>query len=581
MNTQKKLKIKRILTVALSAIMTIASLGSIAACKQPDIGTGNKPIDTSKTQLNIGVYNGGLGFAWVREVATKFEEYYAETSFEPNKKGVQISIDPQKDTFLTSALLPNLKAGTAAANDIYYTCSNYYDYADSTSSGVVLDVSDMLAEKVYDDNGELAEDKNTATKSILDKMDPFFVENYKYSDGKYYGWPFEDGVGGLVYDVDLFEENGWKVPETMEEFSTLLDTMLLYNVTPYTFSAGAGLFYTTWLTSSVIAQYEGQEAANMNLTYSGTYSGNRNIDANGYITTADGTKVLVGNQDFHGSYDEVEITPENAYLLADQQGKYEALKFLELLTAKSEYYSANAYLKSQTHLDAQTEFVYSTQYAEEGKTNRIAMLLDGDWWENEARENFNTMGSGANASRYGYGVRNFNIMPIPYMEGQKSEQRMLYSFNGGRIAFINKNTAVPDVAKKFVQFQHQNSCLSIFTGATGSVLPYDYDLLPSDEARMTKFARNVWDLRHDENVAIFRQAFSKAPEYEQASIKLSGLSTEIKLDLALDTTYVMKIFHYYRDKGYTAEDLFASSLRYYNRDDWENSYEMYLETFGE
>ncbi len=579
MKIQKASLLKKVSVVVLAGLMAASSL-SLVACKTRDDGTGNKPVDKSKTQLNIGVYNGGLGYAWVRDVATSFEEYYAETVFETGKKGVQVNIDPQKDNFNTGVLKPNLQAGTIAGNDVYYTASTYTDYLDS---GVVLDVTDALTEKVYDDSGNLAENKATATKSIMDKMDPFFVENYKHTDNKYYGWPFEDSLGGIIYDADLFAEKGWEEPETMADFADLLETMLSYNITPFTVNGNAPFYYTK-LTTAAVVQYEGVEGANMNLTYSGTYSGNSNIDSDGNVTV-DGKKVQVGNADFHGGYAEVEITPENAYLLADQQGKYEALKFLELITKRKEYYTLNSYLSSNTHLLAQAEFIYSTQYEEAGISNRIAMIIDGDWWENEARNEFNTMGSGADAGRYGYGVRDFRFLPFPAMEGQKTNQRVVVSASNGKIAFINKATAVPEVAKLWLQFQHQDTALSTFTGETGSTLPYDYELSATDEARMTKFARSVWDVRHDPNVIVYHVPFKKHTMYETTNVKggmaLSGVGEEIRSHYADDyNAYVLKVLTLYRDNGITAEDIFKSSLNHYSQANWNKAYQTYLRDYG-
>ena len=44
-------------------------------------------------------------------------------------------------------------------------------------------------------------------------------------DGKHYGIPFATNCTALFYNKDMFEENGWEIPETWNEFLELLDTI--------------------------------------------------------------------------------------------------------------------------------------------------------------------------------------------------------------------------------------------------------------------------------------------------------------------------------------------------------------------
>ncbi len=38
-----------------------------------------------------------------------------------------------------------------------------------------------------------------------------------------YALPYVANAAGILYNKDLFEENGWKVPTTWQEFTTLCD----------------------------------------------------------------------------------------------------------------------------------------------------------------------------------------------------------------------------------------------------------------------------------------------------------------------------------------------------------------------
>lgn len=516
----------KIMAVALSASLAFVA----TACGSTQV------LDDGKTQLSVGVYDGGLGQDWTRAVADAFEEKYANTSFEEGKLGVQVTIygKGQKANYEPSVLIPNIQNGIAT-NDVYYTANA--DVNKFVKAGVCADITDALSEKVYAEGGDLATTSESKQYSLLDKMDDYFVDSYKMDDGKYYAFPFEDSTLGIVYDADLFEERNWAVPETMDEFYTLLSKMVKANVTPLTWT-GAYEFYYTPLTTSLVAQYEGIEGADMNLYYTGNYNG-------------------------------TEITARNAYLLAEQQGKLEALKFFRQITSNTNYYSNMAFGGSQGHLDAQNEYVLSVVRASNGGGKRIAMLIEGEWWENEARATFNEMGS--TLEEYGYGKRNFKFLPMPTMEGQKlgEGKRVISSFSNGSVAFVNINSSQKEVAKLWIQFMHQNSSLATFTTYTGSVLPYEYTLTDEQYNGMTPFARSVWDLRHDENTYIYRVAKSHECRVYEA-LRMGGVGLEIMKNA--NTTSALREF--WLDKDLTAEAYFQSSIEYY-KNNWLSNYDKY------
>lgn len=521
-------------------LKTMAAVLSISvALAATGCGSMNEPVnpdvDTSKTQLSIGVYDGGLGQEWTRAVATKFEEKYANTSFEDGKLGVQVMIygKGQKASYEPSVLIPNIQ-NKIATDDVYYTANS--DLNRFVKAGVCAEITDALTEKVYAEGGDLATTNEGKSFSLLDKMDDYFVESYKMDGDKYYAFPFEDSTLGIVYDADLFEKKHWEVPKTMAEFYTLLGKMVKANVTPFTWT-GANEFYYTPITTTIVAQYEGIEAANQNLFYNGTYNG-------------------------------TEITEENAYLLANQQGKLEALKFLRQITSNTNYYSGLAFGSSQGHKDAQIEYIMSVVKEANGGGNRIAMLIEGEWWENEARATFNEMGS--NLEEYGYGKRNFKFLPMPKIEGQKlgEDKRIISSFSNGSVAFVNKNSSKKYLAKLWIQFMHQNSSLATFTTYTGSVLPYSYTLGELYNG-MTPFAQSVWDVRHDKNTVIYRTSY--ACDYRRnGTLKMGGIAEEIKKEST--TTSALKAF--WLDSKLTAEDYFNASIAYYT-ENWAASYKNY------
>lgn len=514
---------KKLWAIVLSAIMAATVF---VGCGRRD--SINPEIDTTKTQLYLGVYNGGLGIQWVRQVANEFEELYKDYEGVNGKKGVQVMINPQKTLFEAETLIANLKAGSETS-DVYFTANTmYYKFV---QEGVTEDVTDLLKEKVYDGSGEFG----GTEKSILDKMDPYFVEGYKWEDGRYYGFPFEDSLAGIVYDKDLFDSKHIELPQTMAEFEDLLDRLVDMKCTPFTWT-GQNPFYYTPLTTAIVAQYEGIDEANKNLTYEGEYDGQP-------------------------------LTVRNAYRLANQQGKKEAIKFMRLITKNPDYFSSAAPGGSQSQTMAQNEFLLSVENSKRNKQiKRIAMIIEGDWWENEARPEFTEM-EGIN-SDYGYGKRNFAFLPIPAMEGQAdSSKRMVVSFSNGSVAFINKKAAQKDLAKKWVQFMHSNSSLATFTVNTGSCLPYTYTITEEQKNSLTPFGRSVWDTRHDPNVEIVRTSNRNRFATFYEDMRMGGMGAEI-CSLIGGTEVKNCLSHFALNPNTTVDDYFNGSKAYYSAERW-------------
>ena len=94
------MKFKKTLALCLALFMSSGAT-MFAAC-----GGGNNSSSSSGgivfedednvTQLNIKIFNGGLGYAWLETIADDFMRTFKDVSFEPNKKGVKVNITPNK-----------------------------------------------------------------------------------------------------------------------------------------------------------------------------------------------------------------------------------------------------------------------------------------------------------------------------------------------------------------------------------------------------------------------------------------------------------------------------------------------------
>lgn len=468
---------KIIISVMLVLVMVS---GVLAGCVHKDPHSG-------QTKLYIGYYSGGMGQEWLDEAIKLFEQKYKDTPFEEGKTGVKIEVDPGKDEYTTSQLLANMRA---SRDDVFFT--GQFVYQDFVKQGLIADITDMVKEEF--DTYVNAEGQEV-TESIADKMDPYLREYYQL-DEKFYALPYQSAVYGIVYDKDLFAEkklysdgNGPDgiantaddgLPVTIEEFKTLINRISAMGYTPFTWAYSQDSYRKNVL-NSIWASYEGYDNFNLNYTFDGVW------------TKPDATKVTIDGT--------------NGYLLQQQEGKKAALKLAEFImdTTDAQLYSTDAFMSAQSYIAAQDEYVYSTRARAPKK--RIAMLFEGGWWENEAKNGIWSE-MGIYGEQYQYGNRNFGFMPTPRFLGtegvadQLSTDNLLYSTQGGTVGVVNNSSTKQELAKLFLQFCHSNEILQLFTTLTGIPKPYDYDLTDTQYESMTSFAKDVWSLWRQENTKV-------------------------------------------------------------------------------
>lgn len=526
---------QRLLSVLMASIC-LTSAFSLAAC-----GEENQKVDESKTQLSVYVYGGGLGGAWAEDVKVEFEKLYENYQGEDGKVGVQVFLD-YEEKLEQSDIITGISSETMTYDVLYSENPNWKNY---TTANVSEDITAVVNEKVYDEDGELAaKTGKAATKSMLDRMDDYFVKTYKSEDGKYYGFPFNDSIFGFIYDADMFTDYGYEEPKTMQEFYDLIDRIRQDGYTPFTWT-GADTFYYANLIPPVIAQYGGKDLVSAHTAYNG--------------------KTVLKS-----TGETVDITAKNAYLLMDSEAVYKSLDYIQHIAGNSLNYSSNAFLGSQKMTTAQGEFLTSIM---QGK--RIAMLLDGAWWENEARPHFDDMA--AENEEYGYGKRNFKFLPTPLMEGQAEEgKRYVFSMNCGAAAIISAKSGVKDLAGKWIQFQNSRSSLATFTLHTGTVLPYEYKLTDSEYASLTTFGKSIVDIYNDESVEILRS--TSLSEYRDLStFNINGICGDFQPNA---NNIKLTPLNAFRDNNMTVDKYYKALLNTYTKEKWEAEYRKICDRFN-
>ena len=499
----KKL-VKSVLAMILAVIMVVP----MVACERDLI---EEEVEHSKTQLYVSNFNGGYGDEWLQKLADRFEEEYKDTSFEKDKMGVQVLVDNAKDG--GNAISATI---SGSRNQVFFTESVYY--YDFVNQGLVADITDIVTE----DLGKYGEPGVT----IEDKFIPQQKGFYKTSAGKYFGVPHYSAYYGIMYDVDLFEEKGFYfaadttidantnpyntdinndlggfifektdvksngpdgkpgtfddgLPATYDEFFTLCDYIQGAGCTPIAWTGEHRQGYVQWFCQALATDFEGAEQMRINYEFNGTATKLvKSIDNNG--------KVI---------YEEPKtITNANGYEIYKSAGRYHALDFYQRLSSNTAYYHKGSYNATQSHMMAQQDFLFSSPEA----VSPIAMLHEGIWWENEAKNAFADI-----AARYGdewgRNSRRIGMMPLPKATKDQIGETFTVLDTHNSLGFINANCNAQELAlaKLFLQYANTDESIVEYTITTNTPKALVYDLDDEDLAKMSYFGRSVWNIREN------------------------------------------------------------------------------------
>ena len=462
------MKLRKFAAALMACAVLVAAVPFSGCFKR---GTESEAVDPNRTQVYVGNYNGGLGDTWLKN---------AKAAFEAKTPEVQIIINSSKDLYVETYLAANFAAMT---EDVYVL--DMVDYQTYVNRGWFADITDIVTQPMT----EFGE-----SESIEDKMqvEPTFIDYFKLDGEKYYALPYYKSCVNLVYNKEVFldyylyfkdgggfitsrtdkksvgadgEEGTYDdgLPVTMSDFKQLLSRMVSRGVTPIIWT-GENQTYFNQLLTSVWFDYEGYENALMNYTLKGSYT-------------------------FEGDSQPTPISYKNAYLLQKQTGKHYALEFMEAILSDSDYYRSECF-DLVSHTSAQSKFLLS-----ELTNDPVGMIVEGTWWETEARETFKSLVNSSGDDNDAYGVKEFGIMPIPKADdGSSADSRTLYGTSGKSLIAIRGNSKVMDWAKKFVQFLHTDEMLSMMTAETNVARPFDYTLSDTQLDTMTPYGREMWKL---------------------------------------------------------------------------------------
>ena len=502
---------KKVLAIMLTVLVTFAQTGILSACG--GMGAGKKvEVDTTKTQLYIGNFDGGYGSRWLEVYKNAFEEAYKDVSFENGKTGVEIIIINDKIAYMSENLYNTIS--NSVIDMVFTEGFDYYKFKDAD---LLYDISDVVRETI---DGE--------EKTIEDKLTEDQRKFYGSGDGHYYGLPHFQALRGFIYDIDLFNQkklyiksdgtiagistdtdlssgpNGVSgdyddgLPATMDEFNDWCDFVYSYKkVTPIIWTGTYANDYTYNVMQAAYTDVQGYEGS---------------LFRHNFGSTDPVTTKIISSFDSNGNPVITEGTLSRSNYLDVQKtvGCYYAYKLLYNLVTNNYYYKMSLN-STETHDIAHYDYLRSRF---DPNMQPIALMLEGTWWEEESNYIFESMQKEyAGAGRY---ERNFGLMPFPKATEDFIGKPTLYDGNQS-IVIVNGNCSETKaaLAKTFLKYISSDENLQLFNTITGVARDYVFSLTNEQYNGLSSMAKSIYDLRSDSVGTVYTSPLTRDNYYWQ------------------------------------------------------------------
>ncbi|MDR1092628.1 MAG: hypothetical protein LBL66_00600 [Clostridiales bacterium] len=507
---------KLLLAFAAAALCACALFGCF--------GTVINPRDPDKKELVVSVYNGGQGTEFIAPVVERFKKDNPEWNvlLETRKRTVGEIVDL-----------------TAIGQQANLYISPVVDFYSLIYKDAFTDLSGVMEMKAPGEDRTIGEKMlrkedwlNIAAKDgagcyMLPWGEDFLGLNYDHGKFLEYGLLREAADEPAVKEALAaqgisFTEQGAKLkfasapgetnykpgdtilragkdgkygtyddgqPVTLAEWKQMFDLLKGYGKA--VIYSGKILDYVTDIFNGVFGQYDGIDAVRTFNAYDGAYT-------------------------FAGDSNPTAITMQNGYKVYGMTGLQKATEFLQAYMNDREYAHEACFISEESHTDAQGKFV--TGAAKTSPNSPFTgFLADGTWWENEARPVFAALSAGAGKTDgYGYGERDYRVMMLPEMPGQKGADGqgngsvLSIRATGSIVLPKSKNAEADEMAKRFITYLLSEESLRNFTALTGGLQPYSFELTAGDKAKMSNYARTVQQIYNDaDNVAFVRMLRDK------------------------------------------------------------------------
>lgn len=541
-----------------ASILAVTCVLGTTACG-PVGGNPGPSVDTSKTTLiNVKNYNGGVGREWLDNAVERFIEANKSTSFAKGKTGVEVEVI---DGDLTTTTIAN------EAYQVYITSGAFMSVSDLAQLGSLYDMTSIVT--------DATREGDTLENIIFDDAKPAFMYNEKY-----YGLPHYSTSNGVSFDRELFDEAGLYFADE-EETDVVEYTGQDIKITRKfvgsedakktvgldgeegTEDDGIACSLEEFILLMDYIKNEKTDLAISPIVVSGKYHNYIEYYLNALTSALAGAEQMknyyncTGKIDIVTGYTEDPLFPgidyikkpivetvtlteedKNGYLTEQLAAKYYAMATVEIIH-KEGYFAKEAYNTSIDHYSAQKCMIY----AGAAEYDRVAMLMEGDYWFNEAKksgvlDSYVTI-SGDREERK---VAWMSLPTAVYSKDVEEGKVSPYFTGPGAQVIINANikgnTEQEKACAAFVQFLYSDEELAAFTVETGCSRNIKYHLTDEQIGQMPKFYQSIWKSRKEDG--------SNSMVSYATTVTGRKVAPYISLGLNAETWNSFNLYHYVR-----------------------------------
>jgi hypothetical protein len=556
----------------------------LSVCVAAGCGKVIEKVDPNKKLILFSIYDGGYGMDWIADMMEEYNKTSTEYVFSyeggskksPGDAMNEIESGTRYDAYFT--------ADAAVQRGIY--------------NDLFEDLTDVYSRKVDGEDGPTIAEKLLNADALLSSYS-------KNGEGAYIIPLAAPVFGGLIYDHSYFVQEGFADKAPVSEKAAVEaqgitvnqsgDSLLFassqgpvnYKEGDVILTAGKDGKYGTYDDgqATTLAGFDAllakiKSKGVKSFCYSGLYNGANERFVMDYIVQTAGIDTFAALLKFDSGDKKIRlrdgsesaVTLDNAHQVIKQSDAlYKALSFV-----KERFYDSDNLHPgtggSTSHLDAQNSYLMG--FLNIPGNPRSAFLVDGSWWENEARRTMSDIAAEGNPDKE-YGKVDYRYYLLPDFEGQKgfdgqSGKGTPMEFNLGDGFYVPKsaNSAKIAAIKDFLAFTLKEENLRLFTRLTGVMRPYKYALTTEDRQGMSKFALNVYEMMSDtQNIQIFSQSdyVNMTPMRLASSLSLIGYSFPVFVDGREFTQSVQPL-----RENFTVDQIMNGLLNYSDAD-WANA----------
>lgn len=199
--------------------------------EQTQSEASQKPSKAPET-IKVAFFQGGYGDSWFKWLKSEFEAKYP---------GVTVELEGSPK--MNDILQPRMNSGTNVPDVAFVDASFMKMWG---PSGKLVDFTDAYKNEKLPNGKTIEQSADVLVNQSMDVL------------GKIYGVPWAASPRGIVYNVKMFEQNGWQYPKTWEEMEQLVEKIKAKGIAPFVYP-GKYPGYVQPIGISGLLQYGGTE----------------------------------------------------------------------------------------------------------------------------------------------------------------------------------------------------------------------------------------------------------------------------------------------------------------------------------